>query len=77
MLASREDICGLRVYRCEAAGLVCVLSGAGPDKEHLELSCEECVKKPRLKAEPSRQETHTSGANMIRNGIKRILWRGG
>lgn len=41
LLASREEIRGMRVYRCGKA--VFVLSGA--DTVLLELVCEECIKK--------------------------------
>lgn len=71
MLATREDVNGCRVYRCESTRLACVISGVEPDEE----ICwswpvrDSDVKRPRHKARPPRQETHTSGArkrHMIR-----------
>lgn len=48
MLATREDVNGCRVYRCESTRLACVISGVEPDEEMLGLACEglRCEKAP-------------------------------
>ena len=39
-----QDI--IRTYRCEAAGELCAIVGAGSDDEILLLACEECKRRP-------------------------------
>lgn len=48
MLATREDVNGWRVYRCEDTKLACVISSVEPDEEMLELACKglRCEKAP-------------------------------
>lgn len=48
MLATREEINGWRVYRCESTRLACVISGVELDEVMLELACKglSCKKAP-------------------------------
>lgn len=48
MLATRKNVNGWRIYRCEARQLACAISGVEPDEEMLELACKglKCEKAP-------------------------------
>lgn len=45
-LSSRQDKPDWRLYRCEAAGELCAISGDDLDEALLLTVCEDCEKKP-------------------------------